>query len=338
MAADGETLSFSLSAGRAGRRAKRPAPASFGSEAAGGEEASREFVTTIRDGTLQPAVVPGEPAAGAAPLVIPLESSRKRLKTEEDAPSPLLRGQRGAAPATDEERFHADLVHRAADVAPKDGAYERVRIEDFGAAMLRGMGWSGPTGEDQKASESFDVKVRHHRLGLGAQPSALDTSGAQGGKGRRRRPPVDDATKAFWDEKAAQRRREESGEAAKAPKAPWAFAGVRLRVRSKTLEGGKYYKGKGAVLGADSRSVVLRMDADGALVRVKKKDCETALPKKGGAVAVLRGGEHHGARGELVSRDRDKQVATVRLGAGGGIAATVEHFAFDEVAEWVGVD
>lgn len=47
-----------------------------------------------------------------------------------------------------------------------------VPINEFGAALLRGMGWTGPTGNDgETGSEAVrDVVPRHVRLGLGAQP------------------------------------------------------------------------------------------------------------------------------------------------------------------------
>lgn len=42
-----------------------------------------------------------------------------------------------------------------------------VPIEEFGAALLRGMGWAGPQEGDESVT---DVEPRHQRLGLGAQP------------------------------------------------------------------------------------------------------------------------------------------------------------------------
>ncbi|TVY23950.1 Pre-mRNA-splicing factor [Lachnellula hyalina] len=44
--------------------------------------------------------------------------------------------------------------------------YERVPIEEFGAALLRGMGWDGETKKDGKAK---DIKRRQNLLGLGAK-------------------------------------------------------------------------------------------------------------------------------------------------------------------------
>ncbi|KAJ2451414.1 hypothetical protein EV183_003640 [Coemansia sp. RSA 2336] len=51
-----------------------------------------------------------------------------------------------------------------------DDAYDRVPIEEFGAAMLRGMGWKG---DDSKPSTE-DTKPRPSLLGLGATPLRKD--------------------------------------------------------------------------------------------------------------------------------------------------------------------
>lgn len=47
-----------------------------------------------------------------------------------------------------------------------------VPVSEFGAALLRGMGWKGPAidGESDGAGAGRDVVPRHQRLGLGAQP------------------------------------------------------------------------------------------------------------------------------------------------------------------------
>ncbi|KAJ1863862.1 hypothetical protein LPJ78_003791 [Coemansia sp. RSA 989] len=52
-----------------------------------------------------------------------------------------------------------------------DDAYDRVPIEEFGAAMLRGMGWKG---DDGGKSSVEDSKPRPSLLGLGATPLRKD--------------------------------------------------------------------------------------------------------------------------------------------------------------------
>ncbi len=48
-------------------------------------------------------------------------------------------------------------------------AYERIPVESFGAAMLRGMGWKG----EENDSNDETIKARPHLLGIGARPSVL---------------------------------------------------------------------------------------------------------------------------------------------------------------------
>lgn len=49
-------------------------------------------------------------------------------------------------------------------------AYKRVRIEDFGRAVLRGMGWDG---RDTVDPAVYEIRPRPERLGLGAMPVLL---------------------------------------------------------------------------------------------------------------------------------------------------------------------
>jgi hypothetical protein len=50
-------------------------------------------------------------------------------------------------------------------------AYETMPIEEFGMAMLRGMGWSEGmgVGRNRKVAEAIEYLKRPERLGLGAQ-------------------------------------------------------------------------------------------------------------------------------------------------------------------------
>jgi hypothetical protein len=60
-----------------------------------------------------------------------------------------------------------DAYRRAIREAPEASTledYERVPVEEFGAALLRGMGWKGETKESAK-----EVKRRQNLLGLGAK-------------------------------------------------------------------------------------------------------------------------------------------------------------------------
>jgi len=72
-------------------------------------------------------------------------------------------------------KYQRDLKHRAKDVSVHSESYVFVPISEFGAAMLRGMGWKGGGGggaDQNTKSKNGDKNVmnapRPHRLGLGA--------------------------------------------------------------------------------------------------------------------------------------------------------------------------
>jgi hypothetical protein len=69
---------------------------------------------------------------------------------------------RYAAPISEEDAYRK-AIREAPDVSTLED-YERVPIEEFGAALLRGMGWKGEKREGLK-----DVKRRQNLLGLGAK-------------------------------------------------------------------------------------------------------------------------------------------------------------------------
>ncbi|KAJ2720789.1 DNA primase large subunit Spp2 [Coemansia sp. Benny D115] len=64
-----------------------------------------------------------------------------------------------------------------------DAAYERVPVEDFGAAMLRGMGWKGD--DDKNSKDAAEFKPRPSLLGLGAKPRPEDTTPANNNRPKR---------------------------------------------------------------------------------------------------------------------------------------------------------
>jgi G patch domain/KOW motif-containing protein len=115
------------------------------------------------------------------PLVIPLvggeavsEPNAEVVSIEEKA-VPLLSRHIGKdifECKTDEERFRVDLKNRPDDMHVKSDIYEAVPVEQFGAALLRGMGWNG-TGNDNNRNNSSSssknaINLRPFRLGLGA--------------------------------------------------------------------------------------------------------------------------------------------------------------------------
>ena len=70
----------------------------------------------------------------------------------------------------DDDRYKADILLRAEDVNFRSAIYDDVPVEQFGAAVLRGMGWN-PSEPNQKTGKNDEPIVpRVSRLGLGAAP------------------------------------------------------------------------------------------------------------------------------------------------------------------------
>lgn len=67
------------------------------------------------------------------------------------------------------------LNHHADDINVSSAAYENVPVEDYGAALLRGMGWTGDVHLDTKSSYK-EILPRKKGLGLGASVSGLQQS------------------------------------------------------------------------------------------------------------------------------------------------------------------
>lgn len=115
------------------------------------------------------AAEPPGPAAGATPT----PAGKKRTGLLEQNMIPGLMDVDG-----EDAKFRHDLGHRAEDLSARSKAYVDVPVAEFGAALLRGMGWKGPEGDGGGGGGSGgtgpdlskDIEPRHHRLGLGAQP------------------------------------------------------------------------------------------------------------------------------------------------------------------------
>eukprot|EP00629_Pelagomonadales_sp_RCC1024_P006113 CAMPEP_0119275656 /NCGR_PEP_ID=MMETSP1329-20130426/14147_1 /TAXON_ID=114041 /ORGANISM="Genus nov. species nov., Strain RCC1024" /LENGTH=449 /DNA_ID=CAMNT_0007276051 /DNA_START=177 /DNA_END=1522 /DNA_ORIENTATION=+ len=80
--------------------------------------------------------------------------------------------------ADEGDKFRKDVEGRADDIDCASDAYSKVRIDEFGVGMLRGMGWGGLTEEDN--ARFSDAVPRQRGLGLGAQekpPEVYDSRG-----------------------------------------------------------------------------------------------------------------------------------------------------------------
>eukprot|EP00466_Bigelowiella_natans_P007939 jgi/Bigna1/44279/e_gw1.92.8.1 len=131
------------------------------------------------------------------------------------------------------------------------------------------------------------------------------------------------------------RGKESSGKKSKKKvrKVTWVRPNIRVRVVSKSLEGGRYYNKKGTVYDVTSMyEFTVLMKGDQKLVEhVIERNVDTALPKAGGRVMVVLG-EHKGKVGTLIERNsKAKKGAVVQLDDEVELCIC----SFDQVAEYV---
>ncbi|KAG0086962.1 hypothetical protein BGZ92_007718 [Podila epicladia] len=96
------------------------------------------------------------------------ELAARKIMEDLDGHSPearklVLEGQENIH-ADDVEAFQKNLEELPDEATLED--YDKVPVEEFGAALLRGMGWNG----DAKGSEAIEFNRRPALLGLGAKP------------------------------------------------------------------------------------------------------------------------------------------------------------------------
>jgi len=121
-----------------------------------------------------------------------------------------------AQPLSEEEAYRRSVAAAPDPSTLED--YERVPVEEFGAALLRGMGWNG-----EEKGKVRDVKRRQNLLGLGARElkdaeelgawvgrsdAKRLNGGARGGSGGDRRPRVSEFKR---EKERKDERREERG-------------------------------------------------------------------------------------------------------------------------------
>ncbi|KAL3685499.1 hypothetical protein R1sor_003521 [Riccia sorocarpa] len=110
----------------------------------------------------------------------------------------------------------------------------------------------------------------------------------------------------------------------------WLRSRIRVRVISKTLNGGKLYLKKGVIVDVISpKECDILMDESREIIQaVKQEQVETALPKKGGRVMVVGGRDYRGKLGKLIERGTEKGVVQLEE------SFQIETMDLDHLAEY----
>jgi DNA/RNA-binding protein KIN17 len=140
------------------------------------------------------------------------------------------------------------------------------------------------------------------------------------------------------DQAASKKKARKDGDSRDFRKENWICPGILVRIVSKKLSGGKYFKRKGVVdrvLDKFTAEIeVLDSGHDerdgGDVLRLDQDDLETVVPKEGKAVRIVNGRES-GKRAKVVSLDKERCKATLKLDDG-AILERVDYEDFSKIA------
>ena len=119
----------------------------------------------------------------------------------------------------------------------------------------------------------------------------------------------------------------------------WIRRNIVVRIISKKLSGGKYYKRKGVIIRVIDRYMaeveILDTAPDakdgGDLIRIDQDDLETVVPKEGKECRILNG-RGRGKRAEVISLDKAKYRGTLKILDSGEIVEKMHYEDFSKIA------
>ena len=119
----------------------------------------------------------------------------------------------------------------------------------------------------------------------------------------------------------------------------WIRRNIVVRIISKKLSGGKYYKRKGVIIRVIDRYMaeveILDTAPDakdgGDLIRIDQDDLETVVPKEGKECRILNG-RGRGKRAEVVSLDKAKYRGTLKILDSGEVVEKIHYEDFSKIA------
>lgn len=156
-------------------------------------------------------------------------------------------------------------------------------------------------------------------------PGSVFTSARVGSgpaKRKRKEPPKKSALESLMEESIAEKkaRMQRTKAAAGARDEGWLFRGIVVKVVTKRVGGGRYYRKKGIVRRVrDTFEAEVDMSKSGDILRLDQEHLETVIPRTGRAVLVVNG-RYRGTSATMVSLDGDgqqgPQTVTVKIASG----------------------
>eukprot|EP00048_Salpingoeca_helianthica_P017420 m.237137 g.237137 ORF g.237137 m.237137 type:complete len:411 (+) comp20964_c0_seq1:39-1271(+) len=228
------------------------------------------------------------------------------------------------------------LDRRERDEDERQADFMKMQYEkDLELARARGLVLESQASELQReADEKIEVKFTAAPLAAKAAPALAqsafggeesdddDVTAAGAQPSKRKMSAVEEIRRE--DERRKQRREEESRERERrkeeeesarekeSEERPWIEEGLVVRVLSKTLKDGKFYRQKGTVTATEGFVATVKLHEFKATIRIDQDMLETVLPSLDGMVRLL-AGPLRGATGRLREIHTDRYCATVKI-------------------------
>mmetsp|Transcript_14895 Transcript_14895/g.36013 ORF Transcript_14895/g.36013 Transcript_14895/m.36013 type:complete len:489 (-) Transcript_14895:1573-3039(-) len=253
-------------------------------------------------------IKPGESRERPADMVLaegPEGKSRNVKSIDEKLVKREAPGAREGKKMCVVEGRHRGLIGRVLKVVQQEGRSDRAQLELSASGEVVTI----------RVSELADLGSREADEAQGKNLHRRDDGGA--GKKRER-----DGGDEMKQKKEQRTEKEEPA---------WLYPGIRVRIVSKSFLGGRHYLKKAVVADVLSpRECVLELEGGEALSNVPQRALETALPKRGGRIAILQG-PFRGQRGKML--DKSGEAASVQLNED----FSIHNFSLDAIAEYTGV-
>lgn len=223
--------------------------------------------------------------------------------------------------------------------------FEDMPVEEFGAALLGGLGWYEGRGIGKNSKGNVKIREFGKKSFVSddvvvvkkeKKKDELKRSGDRDNKHNQESRNGEKSEKPQVNKRSREsERREDKYNYNNKDKVgvPWVRSHIRVRIISKELKRGRLYLKKGEVVDVVGPTMCdISMDESGELIQGVNQDLlETALPRRGGPVLVLYG-RHKGVYGDLVDRDLDRETGVVRD------ADTHEllNVKLEQIAEYIG--